>query len=175
MTMRIRRRGGAAWRATTFGAAFGAWLTFGPVACGDSTSGGNEGTSADPLAERAQAVPAVPLATFANDPREYEGTEVRLANAPVDSRLGQTSFWLKLPNQGLYLVRGTAESTASAQPGERVTVAGPVLPMTDSVVTTWLSEGAITADQEMEARYATSYIDAWYVSSEQAASAAQEG
>ena len=52
-----------------------------------------------------------------------------------------------------------------------MTVAGPIREMTDSVVQAWIAEGAITADQEMEARYAESYMDAWYVSSGQQAAA----
>ena len=66
---------------------------------------------------------------------------------------------------------GTAENAAAGQPGRPVTVAGPIREMTDSVVQAWIAEGAITADQEMEARYAESYMDAWYVSSGQQAAA----
>ena len=135
-------------------------MTAEPSVPGGANAGGQ---AADTLAERAGEVPAIGLVDFANDPRRYEGSEIRLVAVPVDSRLGQQAFWLKLPNQGLYLVRGSVATAGSVQPGQVVTVAGPILPMSDSVVAIWTTEGAITADQEMEARYATSYIDAWYV------------
>ena len=153
-------------------------LALGATACesGETADDASETAPADTLGERANAVAAVDLAVFAADPESHDGHEIRLADVPVDSRMGQRGIWLKLPNQGLYLVRGTAENTASVQPGQRVTVTGPVRMMSDSVVTAWIAEGAITADQEMEARYATSYMDAWYVSTGQqaAAGAAQE-
>ena len=153
---------------------------FALAACGDAGSeaeGGAEAPATDSLTARANAVQAVDLATFAADPEAHEGHEIRLANVPVDSRMGAQGLWLKLPNQGLYLVRGNAENTGSVQAGQNVTVAGTVRAMGDSVVTAWIEEGAITADQEMEARYATSFLDAWYVSSGQqqaTAGAAQE-
>lgn len=180
-----RRRGGGvptwvlALLAVVLVVGFMAWLS---VAAEPSNPGGvdGDGTSGrDTLAARAAEVPAVDLTSFANDPRQYEGSEIRLVDVPVDSRLGTRAFWLKLPNQGLYLVRSTVPRTADVQPGQTVSVAGSILPMGDSVVTAWIGEGSITADQEMEARYATSFMDAWYVapSSQQqggAASAAQE-
>jgi hypothetical protein len=148
-------------------------LVLGLTACGDAGSEAEGGAEAatDSLSARANGVAAIDLATFAADPESHEGHEIRLANVPVDSRMGTQGFWLKLPNQGLYLVRGTAESTGSVQAGQNVTVAGTVHAMGDSVVAAWIEEGTITADQEMEARYATSYMDAWYVSSGQQATA----
>jgi hypothetical protein len=143
------------------------------AACGDAGSDAEGGANAptDSLTTRANAVQAVDVAIFAADPEAHDGHEIRLANVPVDSRMGTQGFWLKLPNQGLYLVRGTADNAGSVQAGQNVTVAGTVRTMSDSVVTAWIDEGAITADQEMEARYATSYMDAWYVSSGQQATA----
>ena len=143
---------------------------------GDTSNAETEAAAVDPMADSANAIAAVDLSTFSADPEAHVGHEIRLANVPVDSRMGQQGFWLKLPNQGLYLVRGTAANNAGGQPGAQVTVAGAIREMTDSVVTAWIEEGSITADQEMEARYATSYMDAWYVSSGQqaAAGAAQE-
>jgi hypothetical protein len=154
-------------------------LMLGMSACGDAGSDADTGdatAAVDTMADRANAVAEVDLATFTADPESHVGHEVRLANVSVDSRMGERGFWLKLSNQGLYLVRGTAENATSVQPGQRVTVAGPIREMTDSVVQAWIAEGAITADQEMEARYASSFMDAWYVSSGQqaAAGAAQE-
>ena len=153
-------------------------LVLGMTACDSGSDAENADTTAavDTMADRANAVAEVDLATFTADPEAHVGHEVRLTNVPVDSRMGQQGFWLKLSNQGLYLVRGTAENTAAGQPNRRVTVAGPIREMTDSVVQAWIADGAITADQEMEARYASSYMDAWYVSSGQqaAAGAAQE-
>ena len=153
-------------------------LVLGMTACesGSDAETADTTAAADTMADRANAVAEVDLATFTADPESHVGHEVRLTNASVDSRMGQQGFWLKLSNQGLYLVRGTADGTSAAQPGQRVTVVGPIREMTDSVVQAWIAEGAITADQEMEARYASSYMDAWYVSSGQqaAAGAAQE-
>lgn len=147
-------------------------LVAGLAACGDAGSEAEGGAAAtDTLSARADAIAAVDLATFSADPEAHEGHEIRLADVPVDSRMGTEGFWLKLPNQGLYLVRGTADNAGAVQAGQRVTVAGTVRAMSDSVVTAWIEEGAITADQEMEARYATSYMDAWYVSSGQQATA----
>ena len=146
------------------------------AACGDAADNGADaaaenGAAADPMADRANAIAATDLATFTADPESYVGQEIRLTNASVDSRMGRQGLWLKLSTQGLYLVRGTAENAAAGQPGRPVTVAGPIREMTDSVVQAWIAEGAITADQEMEARYAESYMDAWYVSSGQQAAA----
>ena len=155
-------------------------LMLGATACDSSNSADDAAEqtaqTADPMADSANAVAAVDLAVFSADPEAHVGHEIRLAGVPVDSRMGQQAFWLKLPNQGLYLVRGRDGNDAAGQPGSSVTVVGPVREMTDSVVSAWIADGAITADQEMEARYATSYMDAWYVSSGQqaAASAAQE-
>lgn len=155
------------------GAVFALVLALG--AC-DAGGNGNDGptTAADSLSARAEAVAAVDLAVFAADPEAHEGHEVRLADAPVDSRMGTQGLWLKLPNQGLYLVRGTAETTGAVQPGQNVTVAGTIRAMGDSVVTAWIEDGSITADQEMEARYATSYLDAWYVQQATAGAAQEE-
>jgi hypothetical protein len=149
-------------------------LVAGLTGCGDAadTEGAEGGAAAvDTLAQRAQELDALTLAALAEDDEPHIGHEVRIANAPVDSRMGQRGIWLKLPNQGLYLVRATAEQAGSVQPGGRVTVAGPIREMTDSVVTAWLAEGAITADEEGQARYATTYLDAWYVSTGQQATA----
>ena len=155
-------------------------LVLGAAACGDTAENGDTAADStavvDTLAGRANAVAEVDLGTFTADPEAHLGHEIRLTNAYVDSRMGQRAFWVKLSNQGLYLVRGSADNSAVGQPGRPVTVVGPVREMTDSVVQAWIADGAITADQEMEARYAESYMDAWYVSSGQqaAARAAQE-
>lgn len=151
-------------------------LVLGAAACGDTAGDGAEAAAdsavvADTLATRANAVAETDLATFTADPEAHVGHEIRLTNAYVDSRMGERAFWLKLSNQGLYLVRGTAENSAAGQPGRRVTAVGPIREMTDSVIEAWIAEGAITTDQEMEARYAESYMDAWYVSSGQQAAA----
>ena len=152
-------------------------LMLSAAACGDSTANGDAESAAevaavDTMAERANAVAEVDLATFTADPEAHVGHEIRLVNAYVDSRMGQQGFWLKLANQGLYLVHGTAETVAAGQPGRPVTVVGPIREMTDSVVQAWIAEGASSADQEMEARYAESYVDAWHVSGQQAAASA---
>jgi hypothetical protein len=154
-------------------------LVLSAAACSDTADSGAETVdtgAADSLSARANAVAEVDLATFTADPEAHVGHEIRLTNAYVDSRMGQQAFWVKLSNQGLYLVRGTAEQSAVGQPNRPVTAVGTVREMTDSVVQAWIASGAITADQEMEARYAESYMDAWYVSSGQqaAATAAQE-
>lgn len=173
-----RRRGGGvptwvlAALAVVLVAAFMAWLAM--TAEPSNPVGANGTEEGDTIAQRAAQVPAVDLMAFADDPRQHEGTEVRLENVPVDSRLGERSFWLKLPNQGLYLVRGSGTVVASVQPGQRVTAVGSILPMSDSVVTVWIDEGSITTDQEMEARYATSYLDAWYVAPSSASAAQGE-
>jgi len=147
----------------------------GLAACeGSDQQAEEEAAAADPMAERAAAVPAVELAAISADPDQHRGQEIRIENATVDSRMGQRGFWLKLPNGGLYLVRGTAENTAGIQPGSRVSVAGNVRAMEDSVAAAWIAEGAITADQEMEALYATSWLDAWYVSGQQSGGSAAQ-
>ena len=143
------------------------------AACGDagSEAEGGADVATDSLTARAEGVQALDLATFAADPEAHTGHEIRLVNVPVDSRMGTQGFWLKLPNQGLYLVRGTADNAGTVQAGQNATVAGTVREMGDSVVAAWIEEGVITADQEMEARYATSWMDAWYVSTGQQATA----
>jgi hypothetical protein len=149
--------------------------TAGLVACeSGSRDDAGDNAAADSLAARASSVPAVELAAIAADQDQHQGQEIRIENASVDSRMGQRGFWVNLPNGGLYLVRGTAENAASVQPRTRVTVAGTVRPMSDSVAAAWIAQGAITADQEMEALYATSYLDAWYISGRQAAARAAE-
>lgn len=121
-----------------------------------------EGGEQDAATAQMQQIPAVPLLDLAENDDRYVGQEVRLANAPVDSRMGTQAFWLKMPNQGLYLVR-SPQAAQSVQPGQRLAVAGTVREMGDSVVTAWLDEGAIEPAQEIEARYATSYLDASFV------------
>lgn len=175
-----RRRGGAVpgWVPVVIALALIAAFMFWLSATAEPTGGGDmvaQTTEVDSLAQQAAQVPAVDPMAFADNPRQYVGTEVRLQNVPVDSRLGLNSLWLKLPNQGLYLVRGTVTNTADINVTQRITVAGEVLPMTDSVVTAWIEEGSITEQEEMEARYATSYLDAWYIAPAQGAGAAAPG
>lgn len=116
----------------------------------------------DSTALAAAQVPSVPLLDFAENTEQYEGQQVRLDNVPVDSRLGERGLWLKMPNQGLYLVQ-TAPDAPLVQPGQNITAVGTVQPMTDSIVTAWLDQGLIQPEQEIEARYATSFLDASYI------------
>lgn len=142
--------------------AFMAWLA---LTAEPTTVQVVEASPADTLAQTANAVPAISVQEFAGNGKQYIGREVRLTGVTVDSRLGDQAFWLRMPNQGLYLVRSTKAGTAGTgiASGMTVNVAGPVVAMGDSVVRAWIDAGAITQDQEMEARYATSYIDAWWV------------
>lgn len=97
------------------------------------------------------------------DASPYEGQMVKLEDMPVASGLGQQGFWLEMPNKNPFLVSMTeavkAEGVAVA-PGQRATVIGTVLVMSDSVLNAWSTAGSIGEGDRLAAEFATHYIDA---------------
>jgi hypothetical protein len=102
-------------------------------------------------------------AALAADTDTLQDRDLLLQNVPVAATMGQQAFWIDLPNQTPYLIKLGEQLTAAGvtfQSGDTVDIAGRIQPMTDSVISAWLSAGAITQNQEAEARFATSFLQA---------------
>lgn len=112
----------------------------------------------------AAGLPTVALADFAANTKQYEGQAIRLAQLRVASRLGRQAFWIQLPNDVPYLIKLDSilvRQGFQVQGGDAVSVTGVVHPMSDSVLTAWQAQGALTTeDQKVEAQFATSFIEA---------------
>ena len=109
-------------------------------------------------------------AALAADTDTLQNRDLLLQNVPVAATMGQQAFWIDLPNQTPYLIKLGEQLTAAGvtfQSGDTVDIAGRIQPMTDSVISAWLSAGAITQNQEAEARFATSFLQATNVRSAQ--------
>jgi hypothetical protein len=127
-------------------------------------------------ANASAAIETVPLTTFAADIEVYRDKTIRLENLKVASLLGGRAFWIQLPTQVPFLVKldSTATVLGTLAQGADVTVTGSVHVMSDSVLSAWLQEGAITQGQKAEASFAQSFLEAQRVliSATQAAPAA---
>lgn len=102
-------------------------------------------------------------AALAANTDTLQNRDLVLENVPVAATMGQQAFWIDLPNQTPYLIKLGEQLTAAGvtfQSGDTVDIAGRIQPMTDSVINAWLSAGAITQNQEAEARFATSFLHA---------------
>jgi hypothetical protein len=100
---------------------------------------------------------------FAANPDQYRGRTVELSDVEIAATIGAQAFWIDLPRQP-FLVRlapGAETQGVTIQPGQRVTIVGPVLARTDSVLAAWEREGVITSEgQRMEMEFATTFIEA---------------
>ena len=91
-----------------------------------------------------------------------QNRDVMLRDAEVLSPMGQRAFWVNLPNRQPYLIKmGTDVATGvTFEEGDAFDVTGRILLMSDSVISDWIAAGVITANQESEARFATSFLQA---------------
>jgi hypothetical protein len=128
--------------------------------------GGGEEADEVPAEESAAApaAPAMPEATVV-EPMQLQtgaaalaGQTVRVNAMKVVSRLGPKGFWVELPNRNPFLVVTTEDATAN--PNDVVDVVGTVTQMNDSILTNWVSSGAITENQRLEAEFATEFLQA---------------
>lgn len=128
--------------------------------------GGGEEAEDVPAEEpaAAPAAPALPAATVV-EPMQLQtgaaalaGQTVRVNAMKVVSRLGPKGFWVELPNRNPFLVVTTEDATAN--PNDVVDVVGTVTQMNDSILTNWVSSGAITENQRLEAEFATEFLQA---------------
>ena len=106
---------------------------------------------------------AITLRNLADSTSAYQGREVTLPATPVAAKMGEQAFWIDLPNQQPFLIKlGTLAVAAglTVTQGERVVVTGTVLPMSDSVISSWVASGAISEAQEPEAQFAMSFLEA---------------
>jgi hypothetical protein len=114
----------------------------------------------DPYAG-ATSVAAADLVTGAGA-EAYVGQVVRVEPTEVASALGRQGFWLDVP-QSPFLVSYSPELLADgvvAAPGSRVTVAGTVFAMTDSVAASWLEAGRIGEGDQLAASFSSYFIEA---------------
>lgn len=122
------------------------------------------------------AVQTVSLTTFAADIDVYRDKTIRLENLKIASLLGGRAFWIQLPTQVPFLVKLDSGATVLGTLGQgaEVTVTGAVHVMSDSVLSAWIQEGAITDAQKAEASFAQSFLEARQalVAAQQAAPAA---
>jgi hypothetical protein len=118
---------------------------------------------AEPEGPRDDRFEVIDPEEFAVDPQAYLGREVHLSELDVAAPMGSRAYWVTLPDGNLYLVKlgETIGEQVTAREGERLTVAGPIVAMSDSVVAAWTEEGAIATDgQRTEAEFAISFIEA---------------
>jgi hypothetical protein len=117
----------------------------------------------DTAAASAMTGEAITLQNLADSATAYQNREVALPPVRVAAKMGEQAFWIDLPNQQPFLIRlGTQPVAAgiTVTQGEAVALSGRVLPMTDSVIRAWVAAGTISADQEAEAQFAMSYLEA---------------
>lgn len=120
---------------------------------------GDDTTAAGPAGGMTGEV--VSLQQIAANTDTLQGRELVLEDIAVSAAMGQQAFWIDLPNQQPFLIRvGSGAAGGSFQQGDTVDIAGRIVPMTDSVISDWMTAGAITQNQEAEARFATSFLQA---------------
>ena len=115
-------------------------------------------------APAAPAAPSLPAATevqalqLQTGAAALKGQTVRVNGLNVVSKLGTKGFWVTLPNKNPFLIMTAAGATPN--PGANIDVVGTVTVMNDSILTAWVSSGAITDNQKLEAEFATEFIQA---------------
>lgn len=116
----------------------------------------------------APAAPSMPAATevqalqLQNGAAALAGQTVRVNSLKIVSRLGPRGFWVELPNKNPFLVVTT--DSAAVSPQTMVDVVGTVTVMNDSILGAWVTSGAITENQKLEAEFATEFLQAQAVS-----------
>ncbi|HEX7050703.1 MAG TPA: hypothetical protein VF188_10910 [Longimicrobiales bacterium] len=122
-----------------------------------------EESSGGEMTDKAAAA-TITLADLAAGAATYVGQVVRLDSIEVTSLMGSQSFWTLLPDRTPYLVKlgpALVQSGTTVQRGDRVTVSGRVVEMTDSVIAAWEQQGAIQDEgQRAQAEFATTFIEA---------------
>ncbi len=109
----------------------------------------------------------VTLAQLTSSADTLQGRDLVLQDIEVAAAMGQQAFWVDLPNQQPFLIRMSTAGATPLQSGDVVDVAGRIVPMTDSVIAAWTASGAITQNQEAEARFAQNFLEARTVRSAQ--------
>ena len=145
------------------------------AACGGGEEGEEVPAEETPAAAPAPTMPAateVQAMQLQTGAAGLAGQTVRVNGMKVVSRLGPRGFWVELPNKNPFLVVTAAESTVN--PNEVVDVVGTVTQMNDSILTDWVSSGAITENQKLEAEFATEFIQAQAVQPSTGAPAATD-
>jgi hypothetical protein len=87
-----------------------------------------------------------------------KGQKVRANDLTVVSTLGTKAFWFALPNKNPFLIM--TNDSVTVKPQDHVDVVGTVTVMNDSILKSWVSSGAITENQKLEAEFATEFIQA---------------
>lgn len=121
-----------------------------------------------PVTEEAPAASAtmsgeeITLADIVAGTDSLQNRDVILRDAVVLAPMGTRGFWVNLPNRQPYLIKVGADvaSGVTFEENDTFDVAGRILVMSDSVISDWMASGAITANQESEARFATSFLQA---------------
>lgn len=94
----------------------------------------------------------------------YAGQDVRLRDVTIASRMGAQAFWIQLPNDQPFLVKLDSALVAGGRTvagGQRVSVAGRLHAMSDSVLDAWQQSGGIADEVERaEAEFAQHFIEA---------------
>ncbi|HEU5208353.1 MAG TPA: hypothetical protein VFU06_02990 [Longimicrobiales bacterium] len=89
-----------------------------------------------------------------------QGRDLVLESVEVAAAMGQQAFWVDLPNQQPFLIKMSSAAAMPVQSGDVVDVAGRIQAMSDSVIADWKASGAITENQEAEALFAQSFLEA---------------
>ncbi len=124
---------------------------------------------AQPVEEAGEALAnVVSLADFSTGTADYIGQEVTLEDIEVVQVLGTQALWTNLVGGTPYLLHLTetalADSVTIAQ-GDRVTVAGSVMAMSDSILNAWEAAGAFPqATDRIQAEFAEDFLEVTAVS-----------
>lgn len=99
-----------------------------------------------------------------DDLREAErfvGQTVRAADMAVAGQVGTQAFFLDLPDLP-FLVMLSEELVAQGTPIPRgqVTVTGPILAMTDSIMNDWMGRALVPASDQILLEFSTHFIEA---------------
>lgn len=98
----------------------------------------------------------------------FTGSEVRLVGVSVSQMIGDQAFFIDLPaNDTLpaqpFLVRMSPDLSASGAAtayGDRVTVEGDVMTMSDSIIADWVASGVISENDQILVEFSTHFIEA---------------
>ena len=113
----------------------------------------------------------------------FTGSEVRLVGVAVSQMIGDQAFFVDLPQNDTlpaqpFLVRMTpdlAATGASTAYGDRVTVEGPVVSMSDSIIADWVASGVISENDQILVEFSTHFIEAQRVNVAGGAGGAPDG
>lgn len=89
-----------------------------------------------------------------------QGRDIVLQGVEVAAAMGTEAFWVDLPNQQPFLIKMAGDAVMPVQAGDVLDVAGQIRTMSDSVVAAWKASGAISENQEAEALFAQSFLEA---------------